>query len=285
MATTDTKRRSMTLYRVSESKEAPGQIYLDQNEVGKDNQGVQVVQVGGKEEQASITTDNELKELATDLKSSFSTEGKSVSVYHITGSRKDMEQAAPGEGSDGVKDVYLIQTCNKKNPYENFDNEVLDLVNNPDLDLTSEENPIIVYRMSDTQSDMKQTDPSQPDYVKNKELVQDVRPILINGNAFLGAKPETGPVNFVAGKNVSLDAEGNTIVITATGGGGSGGGGFDIVEGVGIDVKLNNQGKKVVSLEPNSITDDYVKNVSVSKLIADDTTILILNGGKANVGT
>jgi hypothetical protein len=48
---------------------------------------------------------------------------------------------------------------------------VLDLVNNPDLDLTSEENPIIVYRMSDTQSDMKQTDPSQPDYVKNKELV------------------------------------------------------------------------------------------------------------------
>lgn len=285
MATTDTKRRSMTLYRVSESKEAPGQIYLDQSEVGKDNQGVQVVQVGGKEEQASITTDNELKELATDLKSSFSTEGKSVSVYHITGSRKDMEQAAPGEGSDGVKDVYLIQTCNKKNPYENFDNEVLDLVNNPDLDLTSEENPIIVYRMSDTQSDMKQTDPSQPDYVKNKELVQDVRPILINGNAFLGAKPETGPVNFVAGKNVSLDAEGNTIVITATGGGGSGGGGFDIVEGAGIDVKLNNQGKKVVSLEPNSITDDYVKNVSVSKLVADDTTILILNGGKANVGT
>jgi hypothetical protein len=108
---------------------------------------------------------------------------------------------------------------------------------------------------------------------------------LINGNAFLGEKPETGPVNFVAGKNVSLDAEGNTIVITATGGGGSGGGGFDIVEGAGIDVKLNNQGKKVVSLEPNSITDDYVKNVSVSKLVADDTTILILNGGKANVGT
>lgn len=233
---TETKRRSMTVYRVSENKTGSEQIYFSQSEmIGKENQGVQVVQIGNKEEQAAITTDSKLNELAASLKQSFSTDEKSASDYHV-------------------------------------------------VDLTTEDNPIIVYRMSDAQPDLNQTDPSQPDYVKNKETVQDVRPVQVNGQDFLDEKPSSGPVNFVAGGNVHLEAKDNTIIISASGGG-SGGGVFDIVEGVGIDVKLNNQGKKVVSLEPNSITDKYINNVSVSKLVSDDETVFILNGGKANVGT
>lgn len=280
---TETKRRSMTVYRVSENKAGSEQIYLGQNEtIGKENQGVQVVQIGNKEQQATITTDSKLNELATSLKQSFSTDGKSASVYHVSTSQT--EQVEPGTNTEGPRDIYLVQTNINKNPYENFENEKLELVVDPNVDLTTEDNPIIVYRMSDAQPDLNQTDPSQPDYIKNKEAVKDVRPVQVNGQEFLDGKPDSGSVNFVAGDNVHLEAKDNTIIISASGGGASGGG-ADVVEGSGIDIVLNAFGQKVVSLEPNSITDKYINNVSVSKLVSDDKMVLILNGGKANVGT
>jgi hypothetical protein len=87
----------------------------------------------------------------------------------------------------------------------------------------------------------------------------------------------------VAGKNVSLAAEGNNITISATGSG-SGGGSCDcpeLVEGEGIDIDDLSDGTRLISLEKGSITDEYIKSVSMSKLVQDDE-ILILNGGKAN---
>lgn len=55
----------------------------------------------------------------------------------------------------------------------------------------------------------------------------------------------------------------------------------EIVEGEGIDIKEGGNGKKIVSIEKGSITDEYISSVSINKLIQDDNIVLILNGGKA----
>lgn len=139
-----------------------------------------------------------------------------------------------------------------------------------------------IYRMSDVQPDLGQVDPSQPDYVKNRDILQEVRPIQINGEEVLDDKPDSGPLNLVAGRNVHIAAESGQVIISATGEGGEGGSGDEVVEGEGIDIELNALGQKVISLEPNSVTDEYIKSVSISKLVSDDKTILILKGGTAN---
>lgn len=138
-----------------------------------------------------------------------------------------------------------------------------------------------IYRVSDTQPNWEQDDPSQPDYIKNKELAQEVRPIQVNGEEILSANPESGPINFVAGRNVALVADGNSIVITAAGGAG-GEGGDEVVEGDGIDITLNALGQKIISLEPGAITDDYIQSISIEKIAQQEGTKLILNGGNAN---
>ena len=137
-----------------------------------------------------------------------------------------------------------------------------------------------IYRISDPQPNLDQDDPSQPDYVKGRENLQEVRAVQVNGEEFLDTKPESGPLNLKAGANVYLEAEGNTVTITAIGGGG-GGSGVDVVEGEGIDVTVNNLGQKVVSLEPGAITDEYIESISISKIVSDGQTI-ILHGGNAN---
>lgn len=138
-----------------------------------------------------------------------------------------------------------------------------------------------IYRMSDPQPDWNQNDPSQPDYIKNRELAQEVRPIQVNGEDFLDSNPESGPINFEGGRNVVLTTEGNSIVINAAGGT-SGGSGDEVVEGEGIDITLNALGQKIISLEPGAITDEYIGSISISKLVSDGSTTIILNGGKAN---
>ena len=138
-----------------------------------------------------------------------------------------------------------------------------------------------IYRMSDVQPNLDQNDPSQPDYVKGRDSLQEVRAIQVNGEEFLDTDPDTGAVNFKAGRNVTLMTDGNTIVIHSTGSGGTGGSGDEVVEGEGIDIELNDLGQKVVSLEPEAITDEYIKSISISKIVSDGQTI-ILHGGNAN---
>lgn len=143
-----------------------------------------------------------------------------------------------------------------------------------------------IYRMSDPQPDWSQTDPSQPDYIKNREEAQEVRPVYVDGEELLSADVESGPLNLVSGKNITLTTEGNSVVISAkSSGGGEGGGSCDcpeIVEGEGIDITDNAKGQRVVSLELGSIGDKHIEQVSVSKLVQSEDEILILNGGKAN---
>jgi hypothetical protein len=87
----------------------------------------------------------------------------------------------------------------------------------------------------------------------------------------------------VGGKNVTLTVDSNTVVISASG---SGEGGttedIEIVEGQGIDIIENIKGQKVISLEPGSITDDYIESISFDKIVQPYGKKIVLNGGNAN---
>ena len=143
-----------------------------------------------------------------------------------------------------------------------------------------------IYRMSDAPPNWAQDDPTQPDYIKNKDQAEKLRPVYVNGQQMLDDTHESGPLNLVSGRNVELAVEGNNVIISAKGGGGEGPGGScdcpEIVEGEGIDVVETPYGQKIVSLEKGAITDDYINSISVSKLVQSEDEILILNGGKAN---
>ena len=141
------------------------------------------------------------------------------------------------------------------------------------------------YRMSDAPPDWAQDDASQPDYIANKELAEKLRPISINGEEFLDGSHESGNLDLIAGKNITLTTQGNSVIISAKGG--SGGSGDcdcpEIIEGEGIDIISDEiRGQKIVSLEPGAITDKYIDSISISKLVQNEDEILILNGGKAH---
>ena len=103
-----------------------------------------------------------------------------------------------------------------------------------------------IYRLSDAQPDWAQDDPSQPDYIKNKELVEKFRPILVNGTVFLDETHASGSVNFVAGNNISIKTDGNKIIISSKGG--EGGMGIEYVPGAGISITENKLGQMEVSI-------------------------------------
>ena len=139
-----------------------------------------------------------------------------------------------------------------------------------------------IYRVSDAQPNWAQTDPSQPDYIKNKHLAGDSRPIYINGEELLG-EDGTGAINIMAGKNITLTTDGKTITISATGGAEDGEVDNcdcpEYVEGEGIDIVENEQGQMVVSIEDGAISDEHIESISVSKIVQDEGETLILNGG------
>lgn len=139
-----------------------------------------------------------------------------------------------------------------------------------------------IYRVSDAQPNWAQTDPSQPDYIKNRDMAQEVRPIYINGELFLSSEPESGAVNLVAGKNITLTTKDNNIIIQSVGGGGSGGPSIEYLEGEGIDITQNEFGQFVINLEKNSIDDEFIESISIEKIVQKENEVLILNGGKAN---
>lgn len=72
-----------------------------------------------------------------------------------------------------------------------------------------------VYRMSDAQPDWAQDDPSQPDYIKNKNLVEKLRPVSVDGEEILDDSYKSGSLNLVSGDNVSITPQGKSIVISA----------------------------------------------------------------------
>lgn len=72
-----------------------------------------------------------------------------------------------------------------------------------------------IYRMSDAQPDWAETDPSQPDYIKNKEAVERFRPVSVNGEEVLDDSYGSGNLNLVGGDNVDISVENGSIKISA----------------------------------------------------------------------
>lgn len=143
-----------------------------------------------------------------------------------------------------------------------------------------------IYRMSDAQPDWAQDDPSQPDYIKNKEQAERFRPISVNGQEVLDDTYASGGVNLVGGNNVTIKTDGNSIIISAKASGGGGSGGDcdcpEYVEGAGIDIVENAYGQQEISIEYGAISDDMIQSVSIEKIVYADGATLILNGGNAN---
>ena len=92
---------------------------------------------------------------------------------------------------------------------------------------------------------------------------------------------DSGEVNFVAGENITLTPQGNSIIISSTGEGASDST-TSFIEGEGIDITENALGQFVVSIEKGSINDKHIGSISASKLVQDKENVLILNGGNAN---
>lgn len=74
-----------------------------------------------------------------------------------------------------------------------------------------------IYRMSDAPPNWAQDDPTQPDYIANKDEAEKLRPISVDGELLLDDTHESGGLNFVSGDNITLTTEGNSIKISATG--------------------------------------------------------------------
>lgn len=112
-----------------------------------------------------------------------------------------------------------------------------------------------------------------------------VRPIMVEGQVVLDDNVSSGGLNLKGGKNVNLTVENNSVIISASDTGSNPGdeGVYNYVEGDGIDiVEDSTQGSKIVSLEKDFITSEYVKSISTTKLIQEQGITLVLNGGNAN---
>ena len=72
-----------------------------------------------------------------------------------------------------------------------------------------------IYRMSDAQPNWAQDDPSQPDYIKNKEMAERFRPVSVDGEEVLSDSYESGNLNLVGGENVDISVENGSIKISA----------------------------------------------------------------------
>lgn len=138
--------------------------------------------------------------------------------------------------------------------------------------------------ISPQQPDWSETNPQSPAFIKNKEIAEQYRPITVNGEEFLSEKRESGALNLAQGDGISLEVRGDTLVVSATGGGNSGSECScpDYVEGSGIDIIDNSDGTKTVAIEENSVGDEMISDVSITKLTQEFGEILILNGGSTN---
>ena len=141
-----------------------------------------------------------------------------------------------------------------------------------------------IYRMSDAQPDWAEKDPSQPDYIKNKELAERFRPVFVNDEEVLDDSYKSGNLNLVGGKNITLTVDGNKVVISAksSGGGSTEGGSCDCpeyVEGAGIDITENIYGQKEISVEPSAIS-TAIQNIlgaTNANVAANTEAIAVIN--------
>lgn len=150
-----------------------------------------------------------------------------------------------------------------------------------------------VYRMSDAPPDWEENDPSQPDYIANKDLAEKLRPIYVNDELLLDDTRESGPINFVPGTNIVLttekEADKTIIKISATGGGG-GGGPYDLPPATAYALGGIKSAKDTSSkVTPNQVYVDQKTYIGEVKAISTDLLTqgakeLVLNGGNTILG-
>jgi uncharacterized protein YlxW (UPF0749 family) len=58
--------------------------------------------------------------------------------------------------------------------------------------------------------------------------------------------------------------------------------GHAYVEGDGINITINKNGEKVISLEEGAISDEHIESISISKLTSAEGQTVVFNGGNAN---
>lgn len=106
------------------------------------------------------------------------------------------------------------------------------------------------------QPDWAQDDPKQPDFIHNKQIAEQYRPITVDGEEFLGEERETGALDVIGKGGIIITTEGNQLQFSVE----------DYVEGDAIDIKQNEDGKREVSVEPDSLGDKHISALSIGKL-------------------
>lgn len=148
--------------------------------------------------------------------------------------------------------------------------------------------------MSDAPPDWEEKDPSQPDYIANKELAEKFRPVYVNDELLLDDSYESGLINFVPGTNIVLtpqkNEKGQTIIISATGGGSGGGGSYNLppatAYALGGIKSAKDINERVVANQVYVDSKTYIGEVKAvsTDLFVQGNKELILNGGNTLLG-
>lgn len=122
------------------------------------------------------------------------------------------------------------------------------------------------------QPDWAQSDPEKRDFIKNKHIAEQYRPVNVNGEAYLSEERESGPLNIIGEGGIIITPDSGSLTFSVE----------DYVEGDAIDILNNAEGKKVVSVEPGSLNDTHINALSVGKLTQNLGETIIIYGGNAN---
>lgn len=135
-----------------------------------------------------------------------------------------------------------------------------------------------IYRMSDAPPNWAQDDPTQPDYIKNKQEAEKLRPIYVNGKLVLDDTHESGPVNLVEGENVAIIVDGNNVIFNVTNSGSEEPeiNIIDYISGEGIVISDVNNNVAIISIDKNYVNEQLILPVfsGLAEVIKDQGDIL-----------
>ena len=124
------------------------------------------------------------------------------------------------------------------------------------LDPTAKVGMSSIYRMSDAPPNWAQDDPTQPDYIKNKQEAEKLRPIYVNGIQILDDTHESGLLDLVGGSGISIVVEGNRVIFNSTESEDSED--FNYLPGDGITISDAVAGYKTINIDELYLTEKVV---------------------------
>lgn len=113
-----------------------------------------------------------------------------------------------------------------------------------------------IYRMSDAPPNWSQDDPTQPDYIANKQEAEKLRPIYVNGIQILDDTHESGLLDLVGGSGVSIVVEGNRVIFNSTESEDSED--FNYLPGDGITISDAVAGYKTINIDELYLTEEVI---------------------------